>query len=119
MLSMLPPELSLCSPLPSPLAMNNSEIDLSEGRPESRQPKDEAGDYLTAKTQMAPPSGTSGYSPGNWVFSRACMTRESIPQPDCTATYCLPSTLKDEGCPIIPDFVGNSHKSLPVAASKA
>src|SRR5260370_14340879 len=81
--------------------------------------RDEADDYLTAKTQMAPPWGTSGYSPGNWVFNRACMARESIPQPDCTATYCLPSTMKDEGCPMIPEFVGNSHSSLPVAASKA
>src|ERR1700730_1061924 len=86
---------------------------------DSWRPKDEAGDYLAAKTQMAPPSGTSGYSPWNWVFSRACMARESIPQPDCTATYCLPSTMKDEGCSMIPEFVGNSHSSLPVAASKA
>ena len=35
----------------------------SEGA--SGQPKDQIGNYLTAKTQIAPPSGTSGYSPGN------------------------------------------------------
>ena len=78
-----------------------------------------AADHFTANTQMAPPSGTSGYSPGNSVFNRACMARESMPQPDWTATYCLPSTINDDGCPIMPEFVGNSHKSWPVDASKA
>ena len=45
------------------------------------------GPYFTAKTQIDPPSGTSGYLPGNVAFRRPCMARESTPQPDCTATY--------------------------------
>jgi hypothetical protein len=51
--------------------------------------------YFTANTQTAPPSGTSGYSPGESRFSRVCMPRESTPQPDCTAMYCVPSTMKE------------------------
>src|SRR5882762_7129393 len=39
--------------------------------------------YLTANTQMAPPSGTSGI--GRSRLKRDCMPRASMPQPDCTA----------------------------------
>ena len=33
--------------------------------------------------------------------------------------YCRPSTLNDEGWPTMPELVGNSQSSLPVAASNA
>src|ERR1700680_3347608 len=75
--------------------------------------------YFTANTQIAPPSGTSGYLPGTSTFSRACIPRASTPQPDCTAMYCLPATMNDTGCPVMPELVGNSHTSFPVDASKA
>src|SRR5688500_3073551 len=42
-----------------------------------------------------------------------------MPQPDCTAMYCLPSTMKDDGWPITPDCVWICHNTLPVEASKA
>ena len=47
------------------------------------------------------------------------MPRESPPQPDSTATYCLPSIVNDVGGATIPELVGNSHSSFPVAASNA
>src|SRR5882762_5122993 len=75
--------------------------------------------YGTANTQIAPPSGTSGYAPRVSVFSRLCMPRESMPQPDCTAMYCLPSMVYDAGGPMMPELVGNSHTRAPVAASNA
>src|SRR5436190_16464716 len=75
--------------------------------------------YLTAKTQTAPPSGTSGNFPGTRRLRRACMARASIPHPDWTATYCLPPTWNDDGCPMMPELVGNSHSTAPFAASKA
>src|SRR5206468_3972284 len=43
----------------------------------------------------------------------------STPQPDCTATYCLPSTAKELGTPVTPELVVNSHSTAPVFASKA
>ena len=52
-------------------------------------------------------------------FRRACIARESIPNPDWTATYCLPSTRNDTGTPMIPELVGCSHKTFPFFASKA
>src|SRR4029079_11362629 len=75
--------------------------------------------YLTANTQTEPPSGTSGNSPGRSPFNRPCIERESIPQPDCTAMYCLPSIWNDEGWPMMPDVVGYCQSSLPLAALKA
>ena len=56
-------------------------LDLTEARP-----------HFTAKTQIAPPCGTSGYWPGKIRFMRACIFAGSTPQPDWTAMYCLPST---------------------------
>src|SRR4029077_2434595 len=90
-------------------------------RPRSEQPEQDGENrrHLTANTQIAPPSGTSGYWPGNMPFSCACMPAESTPHPDCTAMYCLPSTANDVGWPMTPELVGNSHSSLPVAASNA
>jgi NAD(P)-dependent dehydrogenase (short-subunit alcohol dehydrogenase family) len=41
----------------------------------------------SANIHTAPPSGTSGNSPGRMALSRPCMPRASIPHPDCTATY--------------------------------
>src|SRR4029077_19433813 len=75
--------------------------------------------YLTANTHTAPPSGTSAYSPGTNALSRACIERESIPNPDCTAMYCVPSTMKDEGDAMMPEFVGNSHSTSPFVALNA
>src|SRR5262245_23772251 len=75
--------------------------------------------YLTANTQTAPPCGTSGNSPGCARFRTPCTPTGSTPQPDCTAMYCLPSTMKDTGWPVMPEFVGNSHRSFPVLASNA
>src|SRR5579872_331985 len=53
------------------------------------------------------------------LFNCVCIPAESTPQPDWTATYCLPSSMKVEGCPMMPELVGNSHSSAPVVASKA
>src|SRR4051794_41096136 len=65
--------------------------------------------YLaSANTQIVPPSGTSGYLPGKIAFSRPCIERESMPHPDCTATYCRPSMAKVDGWPMMPDEVANS-----------
>src|SRR6185295_9434500 len=75
--------------------------------------------YLIENTQTAPPSGTSGKLPGEILFKLPCIARASMPQPDCTAMYCLPSTVKDVGCPMIPELVGNSHNTAPVVASNA
>src|SRR5215469_8056693 len=68
---------------------------------------------------MAPPCGTSGYFPGKIRFMRVCIFAGSTPQPDWTAIYCLPSTSNDTGTAATPDPVGNSHRILPVLASKA
>src|SRR4029450_4677872 len=73
----------------------------------------------TPNIHTAPPSGTSGYSPGNNRLRAACMPRESPPQPVSTGTYCLPLTGNDGGGPTIPELVGNSHSSFPVVASNA
>jgi len=53
--------------------------------------------YFTAKTQMTPPSGTSGKFPGDTALMRDCIERASCPQPETTAMYCLPSTMNDDG----------------------
>src|SRR5204863_9523983 len=75
--------------------------------------------FFTAKTQIAPPSGTSGYSPGYSAFNRALTPRASTPQPDCTATYCVPPTANVVGVPRTPELVGNSHSTFPFFASYA
>src|SRR5437016_6677178 len=75
--------------------------------------------YLTANTHTAPPCGTSGNSPGRARFKTPCTPTGSTPQPDCTATYCLPSIMNDVGWPVMPEFVGNSQSSFPVFASNA
>src|SRR6185436_4344795 len=75
--------------------------------------------HFTAKTQTAPPSGTSGYSPGTSRLMRPCIARASMPHPDCTATYCLPSIANEVGWPMIPELVGNSHSTAPLVASNA
>src|SRR5262245_66392004 len=73
--------------------------------------------YSSAKTHTAPPSGTSGYSPGKSRFRVACIPRESPPHPEWTAMYCFPSTRNEVGGAKISDVVGNSHSSLPVVES--
>src|SRR5580692_6582088 len=75
--------------------------------------------HSTPNTQIAPPSGTSGKLPGEAALRRLCMPCASTPQPDCTAMYCLPPTMNDDGWPVIPELVGNSHRSLPLDASNA
>src|SRR3954465_2795964 len=75
--------------------------------------------YLRPNTQTAPPSGTSGYSPGNIPFSRACMARASMPHPDCTATYRSPYPGNPDGSPSTPELVGNSPNTAPLDASNA
>src|SRR5262245_15329725 len=75
--------------------------------------------HLTANTQIEPPCGTSGYLPGKMRFSRACIFAGSTPQPDWTAIYCLPSTANETGTAATPGPVGNSHRILPLLASKA
>src|SRR6185436_11267330 len=75
--------------------------------------------YLIPNTQIAPPSGTSGKLPGDATLRRVCIPRESMPQPDCTAMYCLPATMNDVGWPMMPELVGNSHTSFPLDASNA
>src|SRR5262249_48952082 len=83
-------------------------------------PSDQARARLfTANTQTVPPCGTSGYWPGKIRFMRACIFAGSTPQPDCTAIYCLPSTWNETGTAATPEPVGNSHRILPVLASKA
>src|SRR5688572_6048131 len=52
-------------------------------------------------------------------MKRFCIARASMPHPDCTAMYCLPPTLNDVGCPMIPELVVHSHNTLPLAASNA
>ena len=42
-----------------------------------------------------------------------------MPQPVCTATYCLPPTSNDIGTPFTPDEVGVSHSTFPFVASNA
>ena len=41
----------------------------------------------SANTHTAPPSGTSGNSPGRIALRRFCIPRASMPHPDCTAMY--------------------------------
>src|SRR5215510_11141803 len=77
------------------------------------------GRYFTANTQIEPPCGTSGYWPGKSRFIRACIFAGSTPQPDCTATYCLPSTWNDTGTAATPEMVGYSHRIFPLFASNA
>src|SRR5439155_19580534 len=82
-------------------------------------PLDARADYrLTAKTQITPPCGTSVLEP-RMSSSAPCMRCASTPQPDCTATYCLPSTAKELGTPVTPELVVKSHSTAPVIASKA
>src|SRR5262245_21791522 len=50
---------------------------------------------------------------------RLCILAGSTPQPDCTAMYCLPSTWNETGTAATPEAVGNSHRILPLLASKA
>src|SRR5438034_3639060 len=57
--------------------------------------------YLMPNTQIAPPSGTSGKLPGDAALRRACMARESMPQPACTAMNCLPAIMNDVGGPVM------------------
>src|SRR5437899_6203496 len=75
--------------------------------------------YLSANTQTTPPSGTWGNVPGMILLNSDCMVRESMPQPDCTATYCLPSTRNDTGWPMMPELVGYCHSTAPFVASNA
>src|SRR5690606_27442137 len=72
----------------------------------------------SANTHTAPPCGTSLDQP-NCSAMRLCMRWASTPQPDCTATYCTPSTSKVVGTPVTPEFVLNSQRTSPVSASNA
>jgi len=63
--------------------------------------------------------GLPGILQGKSRFSVACMLRESPSQPECTAIYCLSSTMNEVGGARMPELVGNSQNSLPVATSKA
>src|SRR4029453_8513522 len=47
------------------------------------------------------------------------MARASMPHPESTAMYCLPSIENDVGWPVMPELVGNSHNSFPDVASNA
>lgn len=49
--------------------------------------------YGSANTQITPPCGTCTSYPGMMPRRTSCLRSASTPQPDCTATYCLPSTL--------------------------
>src|SRR6266850_7858651 len=49
----------------------------------------------------------------------SCIRCASTPQPDCTATYCTPSTAKELGTPVMPEFVRHCHTGSPVLPSKA
>src|SRR5207245_11387538 len=73
---------------------------------------------LSANTHTTPPWGTSVLVPRK-VSSRACIRWASMPQPDCTATYCTPSTANELGTPVIPEFVLYSQSGVPVLASNA
>src|SRR6202011_5937998 len=75
--------------------------------------------YFTANTQITPPSGTSGKLPKDTPLMRDSIERASWPQPDTTATYCLPSSMNDDGGAKVREFVGNSHSAPPDAASNA
>src|SRR5205814_5677000 len=82
-------------------------------------PLDARGDYrLTAKTQITPPCGTSVLEP-RMSSSAPCMRCASTPQPDCTATYCTPSTAKELGTPVMPEFVRHCQSGSPVLPSNA
>src|SRR5262249_41048383 len=71
-----------------------------------------------ANPQMTPPCGTSVLVP-KWVSIRACIRWASTPHPDCTATYCTPSTMYVLGTPVTPEFVLNSQRTAPDFASNA
>src|SRR5262245_11561429 len=75
--------------------------------------------YSRAKTQIEPPSGTGGYSPGKPRLRVDCIPAESPPQPETTATYCFPSTRKVVGGARMPDGVGASQRSFPLEALNA
>src|SRR5437762_13201622 len=54
------------------------------------------------------------------MSSRApCIRCASTPQPDCTATYCTPSTAKELGTPVMPEFVRHCQSGSPVLPSNA
>src|SRR5262245_43737744 len=75
--------------------------------------------YFTEYNQIAPPRGAFEYFPGKNRFMQDSTFAGSTPQPDWTAIYCLPSTSNNTGTAATPDPVGNSHRILPVLASKA
>src|SRR5262245_8006827 len=50
---------------------------------------------------------------------RVCILAASTPHPVWTATYCLPSTSKEDGTAVTPEMVWNSQRILPVLPSKA
>ena len=60
-----------------------------------------------------------GPLPGNRRPIAPFMPRASPPQPESTATYCLPSTMNVVGGATMPELVTASHSSLPVVASNA
>src|SRR5947208_8324842 len=74
--------------------------------------------FETAKTQMTPPCGTSLGQPRRSP-SRPCWNAGSTPQPDTTLMYWTPSTAKDDGGAMMPEFVVNCHNTFPLPASKA
>jgi len=57
------------------------------GKPTFAHDSRERRQSPSANTHTAPPSGTSGNSPGRMALSRPCIPRASMPHPDCTATY--------------------------------
>src|SRR5262245_64710562 len=69
-------------------------------------------------TQITPPSGTSFFQPVRLLI-KPCWNAGSTPQPETTATYCLPSTANDDGGAVMPEFVPISHNTLPDFASNA
>src|SRR5215831_4363512 len=69
-------------------------------------------------TQITPPSGTSFFQPVRLLIN-PCWNAGSTPQPDTTATYCLPSIANDEGGAVMPELVPISHSTLPSFASNA
>src|SRR5688572_23950130 len=75
--------------------------------------------YSSVYTQIDPPSGTGGNSPGNPRLSVPCMPAESPPHPDTTPMYCLPSIMNVVGGARMPEGVGASQSSLPLDALSA
>jgi hypothetical protein len=74
---------------------------------------------FNANTQMAPPGGTFGTSPGKKGLTAFVIARASPSQPDCTARYFFPSTVNVVGGAMMPELVVNSHRILPLTASNA